>query len=146
MLMRSAFALLVLAMLAACAATHESIAELPDHEQWQLAESAQESGDLETARIAYETIFIEQGLTAAAWRCAEVVVELRRQQPGIQLPEEDDARRLVPRILALAIEGDVDTARKGIELMKSRLGDERRDLRPVRRSDARCRARWGAPR
>jgi hypothetical protein len=128
MLMRSAFALLVLAMLAACAATHESIAELPDHEQWQLAESAQESGDLETARIAYETIFIEQRLTAAAWRCAEVVVELRRQQPGIQLPEEDDARRLVPRILALAIEGDVDTARKGIELMKSRLGDERRGL------------------
>ncbi|MEZ6038247.1 MAG: hypothetical protein R3F29_12255 [Planctomycetota bacterium] len=114
--------------LAACATTHESVASLPDDEQWTLAESAQASGDLDSARIAYETIFVEQSLTAAAWRCAEVVVALRRQQPGLQLPEEDDARRLVPRILALAIEGDVDTARAGLELMQSRLGDERQGL------------------
>lgn len=126
--MRLLLSLALLALLSACAVTPESIADLPDHEQWQLAESAQANGDLETARIAYETIFVEQRLTAAAWRCAEVVVELRKAEPGLQLPEEDDARRLVPRILALAIEGDVDTARKGIELMKSRLGDDRRGL------------------
>lgn len=121
-------AFFALALFAGCAASPESIAQLTHDEQWQLAESAQANGDLDTARIAYETIFVEQGVTVAAWRCAEVVAELRRRQPGIVLPEEDDARRLVPRILTLAIEGDIDTARKGIELMQSRLGEEREGL------------------
>jgi hypothetical protein len=115
----------LLLLASGCATAPESIRELPAPEQWAAAEAAQDGGDLAGAQLMYELIFADQKVPAAAWRCAELVVELRRQEPGKQFAEQDDAFRLVPRVLALALEGDEDTARAGIELLRDRLEGER---------------------
>jgi hypothetical protein len=105
----------------ACVSSPEAILELQPAEQWAAAESAEQAGDIERAEQLYELIFTAQKIPAAAWRCAALVARLREHDPNHLFAESDDSFRLVPRVLVLAIEGDVATARAGIELLRDRI-------------------------
>lgn len=108
-------------LVAACASSPEASRDLPLHERWAMAEAAEATGDLERAQQLYELFFADEELPTAAWRSAALVARLRANTPGYTFAESDDAFRLVPRVLALATEGDVATARAGIELLRGRI-------------------------
>ncbi|MEQ1633471.1 MAG: hypothetical protein ABL997_13930 [Planctomycetota bacterium] len=76
------------------------------------------------AQEYYEVIFAQQRVPAAAWRSAELVARLRKLEPGRIFAPSDDSFRLVPRVLALALEGDETLARKALLLLRERLADE----------------------
>lgn len=122
--LRVAFSLTLSLFAAACASSPEDLRELPLHERWDTAEKAEQEGDLQRAQQIYEQFFADEALPPAAWRSAALVARLRAETPGYTFAESDDSCRLVPRVLALAIEGDVDTARAGIELLRGRIDDD----------------------
>ncbi|MBL8753033.1 MAG: hypothetical protein JNK15_06985 [Planctomycetes bacterium] len=114
---------LVSLLAAACAMSPEATRDLSPLQQWEEAEAAEQAGDLARAQQIYEVVCADDCFPVAAWRSAALVARLRAATPGLTFAESEDAGRLVPRVLALAIEGDVDTARQGIELLRDRLDE-----------------------